>query len=134
MTPVAPGRAHALWLFGHLAYAPNNAGLRFAFGEPFVMPDAWFEMFAPAFRGGKPPHDNRSEYPSVAEITDVYTRTIDRVCELTLGLSDSDLESPPRGPMPKTDNPHFQKIGSLLIYLAQHDAYHRGQMAFAISK
>lgn len=132
--PIAPGKAHANWLFGHLTHTLNNALLKFCLGGEWVIPEAWGEIYGPAHRGGRAPESDPAIYIPAAEIRPLYQESMEAVLAGIAALTDADLDEPPRGMLPEQISPIFATIGSALGHIVQHDAYHRGQIVFLKSK
>lgn len=130
LKPFAPGKAHAHWLLGHMAYALNMAGLRFTFGAPFALTDDWIRWFGPDFRGGQGPVTDPAAIPDWTTVIEGYKTSIAALRAQVETLNDADLPGPMRGPVPATPPPppHYTAVGSALTFLIQHDAYHRGQL------
>src|SRR5262245_58252883 len=63
-----PGMNHAAWILGHLAYVFDS--MMRVFDQPSTMPAEWHALF----KIGSQPHSDRSQYPSKAELWEMYER------------------------------------------------------------
>lgn len=126
---IEPGKAHPLWLIGHLAGSANAVGLRWVLGSESILEPEFGVAFAPDFMKGKPITSNAAEYPSWEEVLGIYDRVMKTLIEAVSRLSDEDLPGPPRGKMPERLLPYFSTIGKGVARLSLHDSHHRGQMS-----
>lgn len=106
-----------LWLAGHIVQ--TRATMLGLIGEPFDT--GWGELFARGAALQEP-----SRYPSRAGIDAVHRRVIDRLKMRFAALTESDLAGPARG----RQFPGATTLGDQLAFLAFHESYHIGQLAF----
>ncbi|MBI4557109.1 MAG: DinB family protein [Candidatus Hydrogenedentes bacterium] len=123
------GKAHPLWLLGHLANTLNVVLLQWTLGKESIFPKTFGKMFAPDFAGGAPVTSDPSAYPTWDEVTASYDQASQHALEACAALEDSELPAPPRGDFPDLLKAHFPTIESALARMIGHDNYHRGQMA-----
>lgn len=123
------GKAHPLWLLGHLANTVDVVGSVWAFGQQRVLPKGYGLKFAPDFAGGEPVTANPSAYPNWDEILSLYEAAFDQFLERCRTLEDSDLPKEGRGRIPEELKGHFSTIGTILRILTLHESHHRGQMS-----
>ena len=122
-------KAHPLWLIGHLTNTLNMVCLHWSLGKDPVLPKEWGKMFAPDFAKGDPVVSDGSKYPAWDDVVVQYQSLSNQALEAIGTLTDADLESPARGPMPEMLKRHFSSLEAMIIMLIEHDAHHRGQMA-----
>lgn len=107
-----------LWLVGHLVWARSRA-LRLV---GFTWSRPWLDQFV---RGSNPAET--AAYPSRTELLDAWHD----LCEsfpATLGeISHDALAKPVQQPSPSFDG----TVGGMISFLAMHEAYHVGQVAYA---
>lgn len=128
--PLAPGKAHANWLFGHMTHTLNNAVLKFCYGQDWIIGPEWGEIYGPAHRGGRTPSGDPGGYLSAEEIADWYKKSMAAVRAGLVELEDTQMTEAPRGILSENISATFATNGSLLSHIVQHDAYHRGQIVF----
>jgi hypothetical protein len=122
------GKATPLWLVGHLANTVNVVLVYMTLDKPFVLPKEFGKLFAPDFGGGTPPSADATQYPAWEEVVAAYDNVMGHAIGLVGELEDSDLPLAPKGKMPDPLRAYFSTIGATLHQMAQHDAYHRGQI------
>lgn len=129
MKQLKEGKAHPMWLLGHLANTNNVLINMWCCEGESLLPSEWRLMFSPDFAGGTPPSSDADFYPSWDEVLEVYT-TISKACVSGIkGISDEVLEGPLIGNVPDMIREHFKTIDNALRTVTLHSAYHRGQMA-----
>ena len=106
-----------LWIAGHLVQ--TRALVLALLGDEFDT--GWGDLFA---RGAA--IRERSQYPSRAAIDAVHRQVIDRLRTKFAALSDAELSAPARGPQ----FPGAKTLGDQLAFLAFHESYHIGQLAY----
>lgn len=126
---LAPGKAHPLWLFGHLAYALDGITGPFALQRKPTLDKNYRDCFAPDFAGGKPITTNPADYPTWDEVTSTYDATAKTLAGEVKNLADSDLEKSLKGIVPDQYLELFPTVGMTLQRMIDHDSYHRGQIA-----
>jgi len=125
----AEGKAHPLWLVGHLAGATGAVALQWGLGLPGVLPPTFRMQFAPGFLGGDPITPDASKYPSWEECLEAYRTAMNRLIEEIAKLQDEDLSLPPRGEMPERLRSRFTNLGRVGSLMIVHDTHHRGQLS-----
>lgn len=133
MTQAGDGKAHSLWLLGHLAFLTGGAVNAMALGGDFLAPREYNKMFAPDMMGGDPITADASTYPSWDEVLATYKKAMSGVIENIKGLEDSDLDGAGKGNYGDEFKDFFANLNKTLIGMALHDAHHRGQMAMLSS-
>ena len=123
-----PGKAHALWNLGHMAFALDLLVNNWSLGGSSVMPGEWHAKFAPDIAGGEPITGDAANYPSWDDIVAGYQNVGKTVIEGIQQLDDSDLDGGPKGTPPDEFKDFVASLDGTLRYMASHDAYHRGQM------
>jgi hypothetical protein len=105
------------WLIGHLA--ETRGSLMSRIGAP------WHPGWGAKFSRGSMVGD-RSAYPSPAEITAAWKATPRLMRDVFAQLTEARLGEPPSGPA----FPGVNTISDQIAFLAFHEAYHVGQMAY----
>jgi uncharacterized damage-inducible protein DinB len=108
------------WLLGHITWARNNM-LRVLGGEPEPMP--WDALFQ---RGAE--ITDRKAYPPVAEIVGTLKRVNEKMKTGMARATDAELGAICPVPTPSPD----KTVRGVLAFLTFHDAYHVGQIAYAL--
>lgn len=125
--PTPRGGNHPTWVVGHLVHARSGL-LAMITGEP----SAFFEEWDAMLGGESDPVDQPEEYPSYGELMDTWQSLHEQTLVIIDRLDDSALDQPPASiPDFLKDNPKFQRIGSVLLFMAMHEISHRGQLADA---
>jgi uncharacterized damage-inducible protein DinB len=106
-----------LWIAGHVVWARSSA-LKFL-GTSWSRP--WLPLFA---RGAKP--GASAEYPSPEEIVLAWNDAKARLTTALDQATDEVLSSAAPEKSPSFDG----KIGGMVSFLAFHEAYHVGQVAY----
>jgi uncharacterized damage-inducible protein DinB len=106
-----------LWLLGHVTQT-RSAVLRIV-GEPFHT--AWGDLFS---RGAR--LQDRARYPTVEEIMSVLNQITQRLYAKFESLDDARLALPAKGSIPLAET-----LADQLTFLAFHESYHVGQIAYA---
>ena len=108
---------HLLWIAGHVIWA---RGLAIGFlGSEWSRP--WLPLFA---RGAK--LDASAGYPSPEEAALAWQEVSGRLAEAMEGATEETLSKPSPEGIPSADG----KIGGLIGFLAYHETYHVGQVAY----
>ncbi|WP_166831682.1 YciI family protein [Thalassoroseus pseudoceratinae] len=118
-----PGN-HPVWIMGHLVY--SSAGLLAMISGEASPYEHWKDHFA----GGTQPRPDAASYPDYAEILQAY----DATHQTALGLLETVIETGLNEPPPAVwdsvrDDPSFQTIGKLFLFISMHEMSHRGQLA-----
>jgi hypothetical protein len=128
-TQTCDGKAHPLWLLGHLANTIDVVGTVWAFGGERALPKNYGLKFAPDFAGGIPITTDPEDYPAWEEIVGHYEVAFDRFLDHCRTIEDSDLPQEGRGRIPEEMKKHFSSIGVILRIMVMHESHHRGQMS-----
>lgn len=112
-----PQSSPMLWIAGHIVQ--TRALVLALLGDQFDT--GWGDLFA---RGAA--IRDRSEYPSRADIEAVHRQVIDRLRTKFAALTEADLSAPARG----RQLPGAKTLGDQLAFLAFHESYHIGQLAY----
>lgn len=122
------GKAHPLWLIGHLAFATDNILNVITFGGKHAAPRSFNKLFAPDILGGAPIVADTGAYPSWEDTFDTYKRVCDQCVQEVSALTDDQLPGPVKGTPPDQFRDFFRSVEHALRISASHEAYHRGQM------
>jgi hypothetical protein len=106
-----------LWIFGHIVQ--TRATMLGLLGDPFDT--GWADLFA----RGAALHDT-SRYPSRSDIDEIHRRIVDLLKVKFDALTDADLAAPARD----QQLPGAKTVGDQLGFLAFHESYHVGQLAY----
>ncbi|MGI8785984.1 MAG: DinB family protein [Acidobacteriota bacterium] len=106
-----------IWLAGHLAY--SRCGIITLAGAPRELP--WIKLFG---RGSQVA--DIENYPDISEILTVWDDVTPALMRRFEELSDAELGAPAPRKFPIEDG----SLGGALTFLAYHEAYHVGQMAY----
>jgi hypothetical protein len=126
ISPTPSHGNHPLWIMGHLVFSSADL-LSMISGEanPFA---EWRELFS----GGTTPQIDAAIYPNYIDVLQAYKRVHEDVLHQLDNLPVSRLiERPPAVEEDLRDNPRFQTIGQLFLFIAMHEMSHRGQLADA---
>jgi hypothetical protein len=122
------GKAHPMWLVGHLTSTINSVTLQWMLGKGSLVPKGYGRTFAPDFAGGTPITNKPEDYPEWDEVVALYSRVMDAAIEGIASIPDEDLDLPLKGAMPEGLRSFFSTNGKTLAIMASHDSYHRGQI------
>ena len=123
------GKAHPLWLIGHIANTNNLVVNRWCCEGESQLPKEYIKMFGPDFGGGAPPTSDASFYPSWDEVVDSY-RKLHEACTAGIAtLTEEQLLGDLRGGAPDAMKERFGSVSNTILSMVGHDNYHRGQMA-----
>jgi hypothetical protein len=122
------GKAHPLWLLGHLAFSLDTIVNFMSLGGAPQLPPTYFQKFAPANAGGKPVSSEPGDYPDWDEVVANYEKVGKATAELVRKLDDADLPGGVKGNPPAAFAEFFKVLGNTLAGMAAHDSYHRGQI------
>jgi uncharacterized protein YndB with AHSA1/START domain len=106
-----------LWIAGHIVQ--TRASMLRLLGEPFDT--GWTDLFS---RGAALAESSR--YPSRDDIDRINREIINRLKVKFAALTDEDLAAPARG----RQVPGAKTVGDQLTFLAFHESYHIGQLAY----
>ncbi len=122
------GKAHPMWLIGHLTNTVNTVVVRWTLGERLEMPKGFGRRFAPDFAGGLPITGNAEDYPEWDEVVSLYRLVMTTAIDGIGKLADDELPNPLPGEVPDQLRGFFSSIGRSLSIMVSHDSYHRGQI------
>lgn len=122
------GKAHPLWLLGHLAFATDTILNGVLLGGEMSLPEPYRKMFAPDIIGGAPVTSDASAYPAWNDVVAQYGRVTAKALELMQSAQDADLAGGMKGRKPQGFEDFFKSFEGVLNTMLLHDAYHRGQM------
>ncbi|HEX9654955.1 MAG TPA: DinB family protein [bacterium] len=112
-----PETNNAIWLLGHLVTARHQMATLVGLQEE--MP--WGGLFTKSISEIEP-----AQYPSLAEIKETWGGISERIMERLLKLRDKDLAAPSPVRFPTEEN----TIRAGVVFLAQHESYHIGQLSY----
>ncbi|MBX3386570.1 MAG: DinB family protein [Phycisphaeraceae bacterium] len=124
--PTPNGGNHAMWVVGHAVHA--RAGLlSMITGEPSPYHD-WTSTLG----GGSQPVSDPAVYPEYEELLAAWESLHKRTFETLerIGLAGLD-QTPTAVPENLRNDPDFQTIGRLCVFMALHEMSHQGQLADA---
>lgn len=127
------GKAHPLWVMGHLCGALDEVTNHWILNGEKQMDNEIDRKFSPEFFGGLPITSDPDFYPSWDEVMKLYTNISAKTVRLIKGLTDEQLSEDPLGPIPDEARDFFGNVGQSLNSMLQHDAYHRGQMMLIVA-
>ena len=123
------GKAHPLWLLGHIANTNNFLINMSCCGGSNQLPKEWHPKFSPDFAGGIAPTPEADFYPSWDELVEQFS-SLSECCIKGIGnLSDEALVADLGVDFPEAIRVHFKTVDNTLRTVILHSAYHRGQMA-----
>lgn len=126
ISPTPCGGNHPLWVMGHLVYS-SAALLSMISDQPSPFAE-WRELFS----GGTVPQIDAEVYPRYVDVLEAYTQVHLDVLGQLDNLPASRLsERPPAVWEEVREDPQFQTIGQLFLFIAMHEMSHRGQLADA---
>lgn len=125
---VQEGKAHPLWLIGHLAGANNSVVNMWCCGGESIVPKELRTRFAPDFAKGDPIVTDPSKYPSWDEVVGLYKAVGEKCVAGIRAMSDADLQGELKN-APDTVKQSFGTIEKTLRGMIAHDSHHRGQLA-----
>lgn len=128
MFQTQPGKAHPLWLVGHLANTASLLINRWCCEAENLMPKEYTKRFSPDFAQGDPITNNAADYPSWEETLSLYKKITASCVENIRKLDDATLNGELRGGAPDAMKQVFGNVGKTLRSMALHDSYHRGQL------
>ena len=129
MRQLKDGKAHPLWLLGHLANSSHVTIHMWACGGAPLIPFEYNKMFSPDTFGGDPITAVPADYPAWDEVLANYEKVSETCLEELRGLSDDDLSGELPGKVPDSARDFLGNIESTLRIMAIHDAHHRGQIS-----
>ncbi|MCA9411824.1 MAG: DinB family protein [Candidatus Omnitrophica bacterium] len=127
------GKAHPLWLLGHLANTIDVVGNLWTYNQQPIVAKKYKLKFAPDFANGDPITTDPENYPSWEELLEDYATGFDAFLKNVRETQDAELPESPRGPVREDRKDFFNSIGKNIQVMILHDTHHRGQMAM-ISK
>ena len=124
----AEGKAHALWLLGHLTLSQDLIVNQWILGGDAVIPADYNAKFAPGIMGGGAPTANADDYPAWGDVLSNYNAACAKTVELIGALNDDELGGKVKGDIPEAAQGFFTELAPSLIGMALHLAHHRGQI------
>lgn len=128
MRQAAEGKAHPLWLLGHLAFSFDTFVNVLTLGGAPACPGNYAALFAPAQAGGGPVSADASTYPSWDELLENYKKAGQAIIDGINKCTDDELTGDVKGSPPDAFKSFFPNLGSPLSGMTLHDSYHRGQI------
>lgn len=125
----AEGKAHPLWLMGHLAMSMDMLTNNWMLGLELEIPAEWGSIFGPSQFGGRAITNNPEDYPGWDEILEAYKKAGNAAVKKVRMLTDQELDGQAIGAMPDQFKETFGILDKSIPGNAAHDTYHRGQMA-----
>lgn len=123
------GKAHPLWLIGHLAWGMDLVVNVWILNGEAKCPEGYVGKFAPDIAGGAPISTDAAAYPAWDEILEHYQKAGAAVVEAIRALDDAELEGQLKGPIPDPVRGFFGNLEQSVSSMGTHDAHHRGQLA-----
>lgn len=123
------GKAHPLWLLGHLTQTLSLFAVEWISCGDSFLPKGYGKAFMAAFAGGVPITGNADDYPAWDEVLENYKKVGEKAVAALDGLQDSELPEPLKGPCPDEFRKTFDSNEKTLTIAVVHDAHHRGQIA-----
>lgn len=130
---IREGKAHPLWLLGHLSNTIDVVGNLWTYNQPPVVAKKYKFKFAPDFAGGDPIVTDPESYPTWEDLVEDYRTAFDAFLKNVRGTQDAELPEDPRGPVREDRKDFFNSIGKNIQVMILHDTHHRGQISL-ISK
>ncbi|NUM54981.1 MAG: DinB family protein [Candidatus Hydrogenedentes bacterium] len=128
LTQTKDGKAHPLWLMGHLAFATDTILNGVLLGGDLTLPEQYRKVFAPGMIGGAPVTPDASAYPAWDDVVAQYERVAATTMEKLKSIKDEDLAGGMKGQTPPGFEEFFKSFEGVLSTMVTHDTYHRGQM------
>ena len=119
------GVTHIAWQVGHLAVAQYGLGLKRVRGEKPEDAELISADFRRLFGKGSIPTSNPEDYPTPEEIIAAFNRVHDQVLTEAVALPEETLKEPTADP----PHPMFKTKLEALLWSAQHEFIHAGQIA-----
>ena len=129
MSQMSKGKAHPLWLLGHVTNTLSGAVNTVALGGRPTAPKEYAKMFAPDFLGGAPIESDASVYPAWKDVLAEYEKAAATAIAAIRELEDGDLDGSCKGNVPEPVKDFFAVLGTTLNSFVLHDTHHKGQMA-----
>ena len=128
-TQIGEGKAHPLWILGHITGANNFLINMICCGGSNMLPPEWGLKFSPDFVGGIAPTPEADFYPSWDELVEHYEK-VTKVCISSIrNLSDEALSADVGDPLPEELRESFKTVENTLCTVTLHSTYHRGQLS-----
>ncbi len=115
---------HAMWVLGHTTVVEGRLH-KTLFGGPNPV-----EPWKPLFDAGSEPSDDPAMYPPFEEVVAKYRELRGKTLAYVDKLTDADLDQPIKNPPPGLEKP-FATVGSALLTIALHQAFHNGESSVA---
>lgn len=124
-----PGKAHPLWLVGHIANTNNAVLNMWCLNKDPLVPREWGKIFAPDFAGGGPIVADAATYPDWDTVLAEYKKVAAACTAGIRLLTDEELAGPLRGNAPEPMQKMFNPVSKCIRAMCGHDSHHRGQLA-----
>ena len=121
-----PQANFALWIVAHLGLADNAFASRFR-PDRGSKPDGWDELFW----FGSELKDDRSAYPSPAEVLAYFKERREVLLSVVEELTEDELNAEAPGPDERSPIAGAPNLGHLLMFAAYHEGVHTGQLTVA---
>ena len=129
MKPLKEGKAHPVWLLGHIINTHNFLINMSCCGGKSLIPREWQPKFSPDFAGGVAPTQDADFYPSWNELVETFGVVSKACVEGIKGLSDEAIVAELGDGFPEALKDFFKTVDNTLRTVTLHSAYHRGQMS-----
>jgi len=123
------GKAHPLWLLGHMTMSLDMLTNHWTLGRDLEIPQSWAATFGPSEFGGKPITTNPEDYPSWDEVLAAYKKAGATTVEGVAAVTDEQLEGYALGPQPEQFKEAFGILNKSIPDNAVHNTHHRGQLS-----
>ena len=122
------GKAHPLWLVGHIATVNNLlVGVWCCENENGIAKE-FRSQFMPEALGGDPIVTDPAKYPSWDAVVQQYKKVAEACSAGIRELSDAELNGALRGGAPDDMNERFGPVGKMIRGMVGHESHHRGQL------
>lgn len=123
------GKAHPLWLLGHITNTHHFLLHMTCFGHTPILSKEWAKRFSPDFAGGDPIVSDSAAYPAWDEIVEKY-RTVAETCIASIrNLQDDEIAGDFKGKANDFVKTAFGNVEGTIRHMIHHDAHHGGQIA-----
>lgn len=122
------GKAHPLWLLGHMTMSFDLLTNNWMLGLDMTMPQDWSVTFGPSQFGGKAITNSADDYPGWDEVLAAYKKSGAAAADKIGTLTDAELDGQAIGAMPDQFKETFGIMDKSIPGNAAHDTHHRGQM------
>lgn len=127
------GKAHPLWLLGHMTMSFDMLTNNWMLGLDLSIPQEWASTFGPSQFGGKAITNSADDYPGWDEVLVAYKKSGEAAAKRVGTLTDAELDGDAIGAMPDQFKETFGIMNKSIPGNASHDTHHRGQMSLLAS-